>query len=61
MLQAAVVSSTDATPKAPCTDIVTTWALRGLLYHDFGAYVYTIVVLEAFGYISLTCSSDAHA
>ena len=36
-------------PKAPCTDMVTTWALKGLLYHDFGAYVYTTVVLGAFG------------
>ena len=29
--------------------MVTTWALKGLLYHDFGAYLYTIVVLGAFG------------
>ena len=36
-------------PKAPCTDMVTTWALKGLLYHDFGACVYTIVLLGAFG------------
>ena len=40
-------------PKAPCTDIVTTWALKGLLYHDFGAYVHTIVVLGAFGIVSV--------
>ena len=26
-----------ANPKAPCTDMVVTWALKGLLYHDFGA------------------------
>ena len=38
-------------PKAPCTDMVATWAFKGLLYHDFGAYVYTIVVLGAFGFI----------
>ena len=38
-------------PKAPCTDMVTTWALKGLLYHDFGAYVYAIVVLGDFGRI----------
>ena len=36
-------------PKVPCTDMVATWASKGLLYHDFGAYAYTIVVLGAFG------------
>ena len=36
-------------PKAPCTIFASTWALKGLLYHDFGAYVYTIVVLGPFG------------
>ena len=36
--------------EALCIDMVTTWALNGLLYHDFGAHVYTIVVLGAFGY-----------
>ena len=35
-------------PKGPCTIMVTNWALKGLLYHDFGAYVYTIVVLGPF-------------
>ena len=25
--------------KGPCTCIITTWALQGLLYHDFGAYI----------------------
>ena len=29
--------------------MVGTWALEGLLHHDFGAYVYTIVVLGPFG------------
>ena len=29
--------------------MVTTWELKGLLYHDFGAYVYATVVLGAFG------------
>ena len=37
-------------PMAPCTDMVTTWALKGLLCHDFKAYVYTIVVLGPFGH-----------
>ena len=36
-------------PKASCTEMVTSWALKGLLCHDFVAYVYTIVVLGAFG------------
>ena len=43
------VSATGIVPKAPCTEMVTTWALKGLLYHDFGAYAYTIVVVGAFG------------
>ena len=29
-------------PKAPCIFIVDTWALKGLPYHNFGVYVYTI-------------------
>ena len=36
-------------PQGPCSHIVTTWVLKGLLYHDFGAYVYTIVVLGPLG------------
>ena len=27
-------------PKAPCSFMVDTWALKGLQYHDFGVYVY---------------------
>ena len=30
--------------------MVTTWALHGLLCHDFEAYLYTIVVLGPFEY-----------
>ena len=45
-------------PKAPCTDMVTTWALKGLLYHGFGAYVYTIVVLGAFGFVEFEVSGS---
>ena len=30
--------------------MVTTWALKGVLYHEFGTYVYTIVVLGPFGF-----------
>ena len=37
-------------PRVHGTIMVTTWALKGLLYHDFGAYVYTIVVLGPFGF-----------
>ena len=37
-------------PKGPCRYMVGTWALKGLLYHDFGAYVCTIVVLGPFGF-----------
>ena len=36
-------------PEGLCRYMVTTWALTGLLYHDFGAYVYTIVVLGPLG------------
>ena len=32
----------DILPKAPCSFMVDTWALKGVRYHDFGAYVYTI-------------------
>ena len=28
-------------PKAPCSFMVDTWALKGLPYHDFGVCVYT--------------------
>ena len=35
--------------KAPCSFMVDTWALKGLPYHDFGAYVYTIKLHGAFG------------
>ena len=36
-------------PKGPCRYMVDTWAVKGLLYHDFGAYVCTTVVLGPFG------------
>ena len=32
-------------PQGPCTSIETTWAQKGLLYHDFGAYVCTPMIL----------------
>ena len=41
-------------PKAPCTDMVTTWALKGLLYHDFGQYV----PLPLFLYLKLPFTSQ---
>ena len=31
------------------SNIVSTWASKGLLYHDFAAYVDTIAVLGPFG------------
>ena len=33
--------------------MVYTWASNGLLYHDFGAYVYTVVVLGPFGSLKI--------
>ena len=39
-------------PKAPCSFIVDTWALKGLPYHDFGAYVDTIKLHGAFRSVS---------
>ena len=41
--------------------MVTTWALEGLLYHEFGAYVYTIVVLGAFGLPSRKAKNGAYS
>ena len=38
-----------AIPKASCSFIVDTWALKGLPYHNFGVYVYTIKLHGAFG------------
>ena len=35
--------------KAPCSCMVHTWALKGLPYHNFGVYVYTIKLHGAFG------------
>ena len=36
-------------PKGPGRYMADTWALEGLIYHDFGAYVYTIVLLGPLG------------
>ena len=36
-------------PKAPCSFIVHTWALKGLPYHNFGVQVYTVKLHGAFG------------
>ena len=41
----------ESLPKGPCTHMVYTWALKGLLYHDLGTHVGTIVVLGRFGTI----------
>ena len=38
-------------PKGPCRYMVYTWVLKGLLYHDFGAHLCTIVVLGRFGIV----------
>ena len=43
------VCETIKDPKAPCNCMVNTWALKGLPYHYFEAYVYTIKLLGAFG------------
>ena len=40
---------TCGTPKGPCRYMVQTCYLKGLPYHDFGAYVGTIMVLGPFG------------
>ena len=42
-------------PKAPCSFIVDTWALKALPYHDFGVYVYTITLHGAFWHVYLVC------
>ena len=36
-------------PEGPCTYRATTWPLKGLPYHECGAYVYTMVVLGPAG------------
>ena len=36
-------------PKAPCSFIVDTWALKGLPCYDFGVYAYAIKLHGAFG------------
>ena len=36
-------------PKAPCSLIVHTWALKGLPCHNFGVFVYTIKLQGALG------------
>ena len=36
-------------PKAPCSLMVPTWALKGLPYQYFGVYVSTINLPGAFG------------
>ena len=38
-----------ANPKAQCSFIVHTWALKGLPYHNSGVYVYTVKLHGAFG------------
>ena len=38
-------------PKAPCSFIVHIWALKGLPYHNFAVYVYTIKLHGAFGVV----------
>ena len=42
-------SASSTYPKAPCSFIVNTWAVKGLPYHDFGGYVYTVKLHGAFG------------
>ena len=37
-------------PKGPCRYMAYTWALKGLPYYEFGAYVCTVVVLGPFGF-----------
>ena len=37
-------------PKGACRYVVYTWALKGLLDHDFGAHVGTVMVLGLFGW-----------
>ena len=39
-----------SSPKGPCRYMVYAWALKRLLYHDFGAHVGTIIVLGPFGF-----------
>ena len=39
-------------PKAPCSVIVNTWALKGLAYHNLGGNVYTIKLHGAFGFFN---------
>ena len=36
-------------PKAPSRSLVSTWALKGLLHPNFGAEVWAMMVLGAFG------------
>ena len=36
-------------PKGPCRYMAYTWALKGVLYHGFGAYVCTIIVFALLG------------
>ena len=37
-----------SSPKAPCSCIVSTWALKGLQHHNLGAYT---IMLGAFGFV----------
>ena len=48
-LQTCTSQCRPASSKAPCSFRVHTWALKGLPYHHFGVYVYTIKLHGAFG------------
>ena len=47
--------------KAPCSFIVDTWALKGLPYHDFEVYAYTIKLHGAFGTLGTWTLWEKHA
>ena len=49
LLESTPYLSVSKFPKAPCSVIVDTWALKRLPYHHFGVYVYTIELHGAFG------------
>ena len=39
-------------PKAPCSFLAHTWAVKRLAYHNIGVYVYTIKLHGVFGEVS---------